>query len=399
MFRLQRVGRDQAGAVFIQVGLAVFVLMAFNVFVLDYGILWVARGQAQNAVDAGALAGAVARSYDDYSDPPPAGGQVALTAQNVAQANLIWQGAGTATVSFDCPPGVTGNCTRVNITRSVPTLFGPLLDLDTQDVRATATAVSGYGNASPCVRPFAIPDTWRHHTGPTHEFNGVAEPGGGPLPDPDEYVPPSATERGDTMIPHDVGYRIIWPSPPDPSLMAPITRTPLDGTEVTFFLTLRIPGTEGEDFRNVMENCPGQTVALGQMIPIEIAPPGHMQQALSEIISNDVSVTWDDGSATMENSCAPGCAAISPRLIPIVLFDPQRFQLGRATGNWTQAGVGCPTNDPCVRVSNIVGFFVHGEFGSYAAHGHILRYPGSVVTTAPTFHEQASWLVTQMLVR
>ena len=47
-----------------------FVLMAFNVFVLDYGMLWVARGQAQNAADAGALAGAVARGFDDFADPP-----------------------------------------------------------------------------------------------------------------------------------------------------------------------------------------------------------------------------------------------------------------------------------------------------------------------------------------
>jgi hypothetical protein len=56
--------------VFVQVGLAAFVLMAFNVFVLDYGMMWIARGQAQNAADAGALAGALARGYDDFEDPP-----------------------------------------------------------------------------------------------------------------------------------------------------------------------------------------------------------------------------------------------------------------------------------------------------------------------------------------
>ena len=70
MSRIQHVYRAQEGAVFVQVGIALFVLMAFNVFVLDYGVLWVARGQAQNAADAGALAGAVARGFDDFDDPP-----------------------------------------------------------------------------------------------------------------------------------------------------------------------------------------------------------------------------------------------------------------------------------------------------------------------------------------
>ena len=67
--------RSEKGAVFVQVGISIFVLMAFNVFVLDYGMMWVGRRQAQNAADAGALAGAMARAYDDFGDHPrqPAG--------------------------------------------------------------------------------------------------------------------------------------------------------------------------------------------------------------------------------------------------------------------------------------------------------------------------------------
>ena len=63
----------------------------------------------------------------------------------------------------------------------------------------------------------------------------------------------------------------------------------------------------------------------------------------------------------------------------IALYDPQRFQLGRATNNWTQPDVGCPTNEPCIRVTNIVGFFVHriAAGGGFGPHGHFLRYPGS----------------------
>ena len=70
----ERTFRSEQGAVFVQVGISIFVLMAFNVFVLDYGVMWVSRRQAQNAADAGALAGAVARGYDDFADPPDSAG-------------------------------------------------------------------------------------------------------------------------------------------------------------------------------------------------------------------------------------------------------------------------------------------------------------------------------------
>ncbi len=66
----ERTLRSEQGAVFVQVGISLFVLMSFNVFVLDYGMMWIGRRQAQNAADAGALAGAVARGYDDFDDPP-----------------------------------------------------------------------------------------------------------------------------------------------------------------------------------------------------------------------------------------------------------------------------------------------------------------------------------------
>ena len=46
------------GAMLIQVGISIMVLMGLTVFVFDNGLLWVARNQAQNAADAGTLAGA-----------------------------------------------------------------------------------------------------------------------------------------------------------------------------------------------------------------------------------------------------------------------------------------------------------------------------------------------------
>src|SRR5689334_13041749 len=61
--------KSEEGAILIQVAISIFVLMCFLVFVFDYGIVWASRAQAQNSADAGALAGAIARGYDDFTNP------------------------------------------------------------------------------------------------------------------------------------------------------------------------------------------------------------------------------------------------------------------------------------------------------------------------------------------
>ena len=51
--------------------IAIFVLMGFSAFVLDHGVLMLARGQAQNVADMAALAGATARAMDEPGPPIP----------------------------------------------------------------------------------------------------------------------------------------------------------------------------------------------------------------------------------------------------------------------------------------------------------------------------------------
>jgi Flp pilus assembly protein TadG len=390
--------RSEQGAVFVQVGISLFVLMAFNVFVLDYGVMWASRRQAQNAADAGALAGAVARGYDDFADPPASDGAAARIAMGVATApsNWIWREAGVPEVSFDCPAGTTGRCTRVNVYRNadhaneIDTLFGPILGITGQGVRATATAITASGNATPCLRPIAFADAWSDAAPPSTEFNRYDETTGAPLGTQDVYTPPSATQAGQTTIPDDVGERIVYELDMQTITrpFAPITR------ELLVALTFTNP-----DYKMNIVNCRGQVVQLGQTLPVQTAPPGYTEHAFDILIGLDSGARWNEALHRIENSCAPGCAPISPRLIPVALFDPARFQLGRATNDWTQAGVGCPTNSPCITVTNIVGFFVHGSFAGYGPHGHFLRYPGESVTTAPTFVDEASWLVMTHLIR
>ena len=393
--------RSEQGAIFVQLGISLFVLMAFNVFVLDYGMMWIGRRQAQNAADAGALSGALARGFDDFDDPPSSGGLAAQSAAQVASANLVWQQAGTPLVSFGCPAGVTGRCVRVEVYRdgtngstALPTLFGPILGISSQKVKASATAIVDNANATDCLRPIAFSDDWHDNrddppAGP--EFWRYDEPGPGtPVANADLYTAPSATQSGRTTFSADRGERIIYELDlPTTATTTPITRDLLVG--------LTLPGAA--PFWQKVENCTGTSVELGQTLPVEIPPPGDTNRAFTDLIAQDPSATWNDPLGDVENSCAPGCAPFTPRLIPVALFDPDRFQLGRATNDWTQPGVGCPTNSPCITVTNIVGFFVHGAFGGYGPHGHVLKFPGMTSLTAPTFVDDASWLVTAHLVR
>jgi hypothetical protein len=395
--------RAERGAVFVQVGIAIFVLMAFNVFVIDYGMMWVSRRQAQNAADAGALAGALSRGYDDFSASPPSNGVVANSAKQVAAANLVWQEAPQTDVpSFTCPGGLAGKCVRVDVFRDsahgnpIGTFFGPLLGVTTQDVMATATAVAQNGNATPCLKPIALPDGWNEQNIPPNtRFSRYVEPSAPPgtlVGNPDIYTPPGASSIGGTSVATWWGERMNWTV--GAPLTAPITRELL--------LPLSLPGTNTFD-QNMLQ-CNGGVLSINQMIPLDTTvTAGSFDLLTQSVYDLDASATYDVGDSDISNTCAPGCAAVSPRLLAIVLYDPDRFQRGRATNDWT--GVGCPTNAPCVKISNIAGYFVHCVNsrpcigGSMPAHGHFLKYPGTTVTTEPTFPDDGSWLVSTHLVR
>src|SRR3954464_1275522 len=83
---MQKLRRRDAerGAILIQVAIAMLGLIAFTAFVVDYGVMWVARSEAQTAADAGALAGSRALAF---------GGTVARAtdaAQKTAMAHRVF---------------------------------------------------------------------------------------------------------------------------------------------------------------------------------------------------------------------------------------------------------------------------------------------------------------------
>ena len=95
--------RDESGVSLIQVAMLLFVFMGLSMFVVDYGVVWLARVQAQNAADAGALAGATARGFDEFADPPAANGAAYQSAYASTRRHDIFGEIPTPTISFVCP--------------------------------------------------------------------------------------------------------------------------------------------------------------------------------------------------------------------------------------------------------------------------------------------------------
>ena len=174
----QRLAASEKGAVFIHVGLAIFALMGMLVYVFDFGLVWVSRGQAQNAADAGALSGALARAFDDFDDPPVADGIADMAGRLAALSNNVWLQAPGVNMSWTCPTGVVGRCARADVYRNgefastnLPLIFGPVLGITSHGVRATATAVVSVANSTNCMRPFSVADRWIHNAGAVDHYD------------------------------------------------------------------------------------------------------------------------------------------------------------------------------------------------------------------------------------
>ena len=260
--------RNERGAIMIQTALSILMLMGFTVFVCDYGVVLVSRAQAQNAADAGALAGAIARGYDDFDDPPSSSGLAHDTAELVAEANLVWQQAGAAVVTFDCPSGVTGKCVKVDVHRdgnngstALPTLFGPILGITSQRVMASATSIVGSGNATNCLRSIALPNEWVDFRAPSNEFNSY-DATGNPLSGSREtsFRSPAQRCRAEGRFRTTSDY-----SSPTNSTSQRLSPS----TPITPGLFVRgHPARDRGQFRPKLETCSGQMVQLGQTLPV-----------------------------------------------------------------------------------------------------------------------------------
>ena len=423
----------QDGAALIQVAVAILVLSGFCAFVLDQGVMLLSRSQAQNAADAGALAGAIARAYDETTNPPAAGGVAETSATLAAQANKVGDASGTVgvTVLWTCPSfaAAGSRCARVDVFRdgtngstALKSYFANLFGITSQQTKASAVAWAVGANATNCLRPFGVVDKWIEN-GPAANntvgnFDRWKKVGNNAveITTPDSYVPPNASSTGTGYtVSGDLGTEVLLKGGNNPNSSAGAV-TP------GWFLPLQLPDGNGgyvsgaNEYSNAIGTCTGATVTIGQYLPTETgAMVGPTSQGVNALVALDPNATWDTSSKAVINTCAPACGSFSPRIVPIAVMDIDEFQWRVDASNWTtpwipgsgaqggQPGSGssfsCPIGGRCIRVTNILGFFVEGMSGSQDVHGRIVMYPGEFTTGGSGLVSGASFTTAIQLIR
>jgi hypothetical protein len=426
------VTRSERGAIIIQVAIMLLALTLFSAFVLDYGVLWTSRREAQNSADAGALAAAINMMND-----PDNTSTAVDAAHGLAHANTVW---GQAPANFDvlvdlpitCPPGTGGGlgCVRVDVQRGqidrngvahtnvLPTFFANLAGINSQAIMATATAQVTNGNAVPCIKPWIVADKW---------IDGDEAPVGG-WTQTDTYNPPVDTYSAPGFqYPADAGTELALHQGSVGTWTAGWTQ------EIDF-------GCSGSNcYRDNIEGCPDwvPVVALYDgtykcdskgdtpdpkkgCIDVKTGmSAGPTAAGVNYLVGLDPDASWDPNggidhlggvtggcmSASPPNCTGTGDPTLSPRVVPIAVFNTAVYYNESASCS----GTGC-----VAQVVNILGFFIEGMcFDVYGASappycgttseskktvlGRILRVPGTAVNTGGT--TTSSFALTTRLVR
>lgn len=362
---------DERGMSFVYVGLGFMGFLAATTLAIDVGFFMTARSQAQNAADAGALAGAVGLVFDSYTDRS-ASGPAVQSALAAARGNDVM----AQTVSVDAPdvtfpndPQGLPNWVRVQVFRSasrsnaLTMLMGGFFGVPKADVIADATAEAAPANAATCMKPWAVPDKWLEKRDPPWDENDtfdLYEKKDKPLSPQDVYIPATDTQNytgynSDPQGP-DYGREILLKA-----------GNPNQAISASHFYPIALPPNTGASWyeANIPGCWPG-VMEMGDEIPVE---PGNMTgptvDGTSDLIAKDPTAYWDTATRRVVSSYHP-----SPRIIVIPVFDPQVYEESRQHGRQD------------ITVANLVGFFVDDLDGN-SVKGRIVPMTGLIRGNGP----------------
>ncbi len=382
----------ERGAVLVHVAIALIGLIAFSSFVVDYGVLWTARRQAQNAADAAALAAASELGFNGGDE-----GRARAAAIDASRANLVWGEPPDVTgadVDFNqpCPAGAPeaggGRCVRVDVYRNqqrgnpLPTIFAGLVGVASQGVRATATAEVLFANAASCVKPLAVLDKWVEAQSPPWDPDDVFErytPGapGTLVFNPDSYLPTQPGSNGtglDLALEYGLQLRLARRQNGMP-----------DSANWYMPIQLDCPGNAPgsiECFTWNVRNCSPQVVGAGAVVQahaggfVDLLGVNQLAVALADVMAADAAATWDAGANGGRGGVAGGCmtsgaCSVSPRIIALPIVDPDV---------WGQQSAVDPDLHPSVNVTRVVGLFIE-QVNFTEIVGRLMPYPSAPTTT------------------
>jgi len=368
-------------------------LLLMSGFVVDYGVLWAARRQAQNAADAGALAGAISRINEDQSaNPSTTSGTVYQSIVNTVGFNPVWGQAPPAAavgIDWNCPDGTT-NCVHVDVFRdgthsstTLPTFFMSMANIQSQGTKAHAIAQIVAANATGCMRPWFMLD----------KYTDVNNDGQFTSP-PDIY---QAGAGGTAYrVPDDIGTTVTFHNNLSPSGFGQVD-----------------VGSGGRSIRDAIEQCVSdQTYYIGEAVGTK---PGGTSGP--EVQGVDQLVQWDPGAsvqisynadgtknATVVNSCAPSCSCpgnpnsvcpngpgISPRVAVVPVCNP-------TSPDCANGGA----NSGSIIIKEFLSFFVLGASGNgnnLQIDAVLINSAGTQVPSGSSAPASGAFLKTVVLVR
>jgi hypothetical protein len=230
------------------------------------------------------------------------------------------------------------------------------------------SSAQAQGNPVECVKPWAIPDKWIEAQTPDwdrtdsfdrYEINGTNA--GQFVLNPDEYVPPSQVGPGSGFqLPADYG-----------TLLTLKIGDPSQAMAGGWFYAVNVSGAGGggNAYRTAIATCGNhEPVSVGDVVEMLSGNlHGPTVQGVTDLIAQDPTASWDasanGGRGGIVNSNPE--FVISPRVVPVIAFDPDVFQAAQAAGH------------PQVRVANVLGFFVEGVVGKNVV-GYLVSLPGVV---------------------
>ena len=365
--QIRRLRRNERGMTFVFIGMGFMAFMAATTLAIDVGMFMTGKSQAQNAADAGALAGAIALGFNDFNDRSVSGPAV-TAAISAARANSM-MGAAPSVVPADVtfPNDPAGQPTRVRVqvfrttarSNAIPTLIGPIFGVPTVDIGANATAEASRANAATCVKPFMIPDRWAEPNGApfnplTSTFTRYDNQG--------NLLPPN---QRDTYIgPGQTGYTGYTAA--DKGMQLILRAGSGNNIEPTAYQSWKMPGDIGGDFyRDNISGCNTSIITFSPSQPTYlIQEPGNMvgptNQGIDDLIAKDPAANWNTSCLCVRNSMF----GISPRVTPLPLYDPEYYELGKVNGR-----------NADFKLAQIMGFFIDRRVGNQV-YGYITPISG-----------------------
>jgi hypothetical protein len=305
------------------------------------------------------------------------------------------------------PSGNSYNCVTVRVYRNgefastpLPTFFARLFDVVDQGVRAEAMATAVAANGTNCMWPLAIPDRWAAWSA-TDRFVKYGE-----FPNPpeselaDEYDPPTLTDNGtgfqldqSTLSALDASDRLILRQFSPEEFTSTVPNFGISASEF-----VAIVPEEGGFATSLTCSDPPAYISREEDQPlVPYTDANAATDAATEAstrILRDPSAQWVYVPGVLafrvQDSCAgtPPCGVVSPRLVALPLFDVERFEDTRRTGN------------PEIEIVNFVGFFIaDADPASGSIEGYLTTIPGIVDTSEPQVHHFSAFLRTVALLR